>query len=282
MSLDLAALGATTEPHRHAYDWKSLALYALGIGARRDELAYLYENAPGGLRSYPTYAVVPAFPPVVELIGRSRADMAMVVHGGQKVFARRALPPSGELETVGTLKGLYDLKKFGQLVIETESRSGGEVVFTTEWSIIVRGAGGFGGPRPPGDDAPAVPKDRAPDWTEEQATSPEQALLYRLSGDVNPLHADPAFAASVGFAEGPILHGLCTYGFMARAVVGRALQGDAARLRALGAQFRKPVWPGDTLVTSGWSLGEGRYALAASVKGRPEAVVGNAWAHVAP
>ncbi len=96
-----------------------------------------------------------------------------------------------------------------------------------------------------------------------EATQPEQALLYRLSGDLNPLHADPTFASLVGFEQGPILHGLCTYGFLARAVIQQACGGDGRRLKGLTAQFRKPVWPGETIRTDGYTLGDGRIVLQA-------------------
>jgi acyl dehydratase len=125
-----------------------------------------------------------------------------------------------------------------------------------------------------------VPKDRAPDWTVEEATSPEQALLYRISGDINPLHADPEFAVAVGFPQGPILHGLCTYGIVGRAILKHAADGDPLRLRTFSAQFRKPVWPGDTLVTQGFHLGDGKVAVVATAKGRPDPVLTNAWAEV--
>ena len=127
---------------------------------------------------------------------------------------------------------------------------------------------------------PTVPKDRPADWTFEEATSPEQALLYRIAGDDNPLHADPEFATAVGFPQGPILHGLATYGFAARAVIKQAAGGDATKIRAFNGQFRKPVWPGDTLITQGWNLGEGKVAFNTIVKGRPEIVLGGAWAEI--
>lgn len=281
MALDASKVGTSTPSTVHEYDWRDQAAYALGIGARRDELAYLYENHPGGMKVFPTYAVVPAFEHVVKLIMVTNANMAMVVHGAQKVRAHRPVPAQGKLETVGTLKGVYDLKKFAQLIIETKSALGGEPLFETEWSIIVRGAGGFDGDKPQHEEIPKAPKDREPDFVVEQATSPEQALLYRISGDTNPLHADPEFAAKVGFTEGPILHGLCTYGFVARAAIRERAGGDATKLRLLSAQFRKPVWPGDTIVTHGWDLTNGRVALQAFVKQRPaEPVVSNAWADI--
>lgn len=280
MPLDLSSVGYTTKAYSFSFDWRTLATYALGIGAKRDELPFLYERAEGGMKVYPTFAVVPAYDPLVDLLARSGGDMATVVHGGQSILCHRPIPDGGTIETTGTLKGLYDLKKFGQAVLETRSTLNGEPLFETTWSIIFRGAGGFGGPRPNEPKAPAPPKDKAPDFRVEEATSPEQALLYRISGDTNPLHADPVFARNVGFAEGPILHGLCTYGFAGRAFVREVLGGDPGRLRAFSAQFRKPVWPGDTLVTEGWDLGEGRFSLQTSVKERPDPVLTNAWAEI--
>ena len=282
MSFDLSTVGTTTNPHELTYDWKTLATYALGIGAKRDELAYLYEGAKGGMKVYPTFGVVPAYEAVIELLGRCGADLAMVVHGGQVVRTHRPLPSSGTLRTTGTIKGIYDMKKLGQVVLETTTFAGEDHLFDTTWSILVRGGGGFGGPRPPqdGEPDPSVPKDRDPDFVHEEATTPELALLFRIAGDVNPLHAVPEFAARVGFEQGPILHGLCTYGFVARAIVKHAADGDATRLRTYAAQFRKPVWPGDVIVTKGWKLEGGKVVVVASVQGRPDPVLSSAWAEI--
>ncbi len=281
MSFDLSAVGTTTKAYSLSYDWKTLATYALGIGAQRDELPYLYENYKGGMKVYPTFAVVPAHGPIVDMLSRAQTNLAMVVHGGQQIRIHRPLPSEGTVETTGTIKGIYDLKKLGQVILETSTTFKGEKLFDTTWNIIVRGGGGFGGPRPPeGPDEPSIPKDRPADWTVEQVTTPEQALLYRISGDVNPLHADPEFATAVGFPQGPILHGLCTYGFVGRAIIQHAAGGDGSRLKVFSAQFRKPVWPGDTLVTQGWNLEGGKVAVTTAVKGRPEAVLGGAWAEI--
>lgn len=281
MALDLTSVGFTTEPHSYTYDWKNLALYALGIGAKRDELAYLYENTAGGIASYPTFAVIPAHGPLFESLVRTGGNLAMVVHGGQKIRSIAKLPPSGTLLTTGTIRGIYDMKKLAQVVIDTQSTLEGKPVFETTWSIFFRGEGGFSGPRPVADpDEPSLPKDREPTFTHEEATTPEQALLYRLLADFNPLHADPDFAASVGFPQGPILHGLCTYGFAARALIKHLAGGDASRLRMMSAQFRRPVWPGDTIVTQGFLLEGGKVALTASVKGRSEAVLTGGYAEI--
>jgi acyl dehydratase len=283
MPLDPSAVGATTEPSRHSYGWKDVVLYALGIGAGRAELPYLYEQSEGGLRVFPTYAVIPAFPVVVELLARAGADMPMVLHGAQRVVAHAPIPAEAALETTGALAGIYDLKKLAQIDVATRTTCEGRLLFETEWTIFVRGAGGVGARRAadPGR-PPRLPRERIPDWVVEQAIAPEQALLYRLSGDTNPLHADPTVAARAGFGHQPILHGLCTYGFMARALVAQAAGGDSSRLRSLHAAFRRPVWPGDTLVTRGHDLGEGQVGLVSLVQGRPNQVVANAWAEIAP
>jgi acyl dehydratase len=280
MPLNVSSVGYTTEPRKFIYDWKTLATYALGIGAKRDELEYLYEGK-GDIKVYPTFSVIPTFDALVDSLTFAGVDMSTVVHGGQKIRTHRLIPGSGTLTTVGTLKGIYNLKKFAQVVVETQTIAGDEPVFDTVWSIIVRDAGGIGGPRPPEAAAePTAPKGREPDWVVEEPTSPEQALLYRISGDLNPLHADPEFAAKVGFPQGPILHGLCTYGFVARAIIKKAAGGDATRLRAYAAQFRRPVWPGDTIVTQGFMLNGGKVAVVASVKERPDPVLTNAWAEI--
>ncbi len=279
MPFDLSQIGAKSKSYTHHYDWRGQATYALGIGAKRDELSYLYENAAGGMKVFPSYAVIPAFEPVLEMMSRAKANFAMVVHGAQKIRLHRPLPIEATLETVATLRGIYDLKKLSSLVIDTETTLNGEAIFSTEWGILVRGEGNFGGERPPKDDeGHSMPLKTEPDWEFEEATSPEQALLYRISGDTNPLHADPEFAATVGFAQGPILHGLCTYGFVARAAIKHVARGDATKLVAFGAQFRNPVWPGDTIVTRGYHLGGGKLALQAFAKGRPDPVVTSAWA----
>jgi acyl dehydratase len=281
VAFDSSLIGTQTRAQAFTYDWKTLAAYALGVGAKRDELSYLYEGTHGGIRVLPTFAVVPAFAPSTEMLIKTGANLAMVVHGAQSIRAHRSLPASGTIQTTATLRGIYDMKRFASVVIDTRSSVADEPVFDTTWSIIVREAGGFGGPRPPGDDSPSLPKDRPADFREEEATTPEQALLYRLSGDVNPLHADPEFAKNVGFPQGPILHGLCTYGFVGRAILKHACAGDPAKLVSFSAQFRKPVWPGDTIITQGWDLGGGKWAISASVKERPDPVLTSAWVEIA-
>jgi acyl dehydratase len=280
MPFDLSIVGKPTAPSAFSYTWKDTVLYALGIGARKDELDYLYEGR--GPKVYPSFAVVPMFAPMLEVIARTGGDLAMIVHGGEKVLIKKPFAPQGTLHTTAVARGIYDLRRLASVLVDTETKDeSGETVCTSTASIIFRGAGGFGGSLPPKEPSGIeVPKDRPADFSIEEPTSPEQALLYRLSGDLNPLHADPAFAKMVGFDNGPILHGLGTYGHMVRHVAKGACGGDASKITGFEAQFRKPVWPGDTLVTQGWRVGPGQIALSVSVKERDEKVITNAWATV--
>jgi acyl dehydratase len=282
MPLDLSLVGKPSDPYTFRYTWRDTALYALGVGAKHDELDYLYEGK--GPKVLPSFAVVPTFQPMLDLMGKTGGNLAMVVHGAQKVQIKKAFAPAGTLTTVATIRGLYDLRKFATSLVDTETKDeNGDVIFTTTWSIIFRGEGGFDGAPPPKEPAMvALPKDRPADFRIEEATSKEQALLYRLSGDHNPLHADPKFAADVGFKEGPILHGLCTYGYMVRHAAKGACGGDASKLTAFEGSFRKPVWPGDTIVTEGWIVEPGRVALSVHVKERPDAVITSAAATFQP
>lgn len=284
MPLDLSVAGKTGEPSRFTYTWKDVALYALGVGAKVDELDYLYEGAGAGgadrPKVLPSFAVVPTFAPIFDMLAKTGGDFAMVVHGSQRVRIHKPFASHGTLVTTATIRGIYDMRKFATTLVDTETKDDkGELVCTTTWNIIYRGAGGFGGEPPPKEPSGIdVPKGTAPTFRIEEATTKEQALLYRLSGDLNPLHADPEFARKVGFEQGPILHGLCTYGHMVRHAAKGACGGDATRLTGFEARFSKPVWPGDTLVTEGWIVGDGKVALSMKVKERDEAVLAGAWA----
>jgi acyl dehydratase len=202
-----------------------------------------------------------------------------MVHGAQTVRVFGALPPAGRLSTTARVKGVYDMKRLAQVVCSTETRLGDQVIYGTDWQLLFLDQGGFGGPHPPKALAPKAPSETPPSFEHEEATSAEQALLYRLSGDSNPLHVDPEFAARAGFPQGPILHGLCTFGFIARAVAQRALDGDASRLRSLTAQFRKPVWPGESLRTVGYRIGS-QIVVKTYAGGREDAVVTGCYADV--
>ncbi len=278
MALDLTCVGVATEPTSHAYAERDVILYALGVGAKRDELDYLYEGR--GPKVLPTFAVIPSFPAVIRATDRAGVTVDKVVHGHQKVTLHAPLAPSGTLSTTATIAAIYDMKRMAQVVVRTETRDdAGRHVFDTEWGIIVLGEGGFGGEPPPGREASAP--SRPADFRVEEKTSPEQALLYRLSGDLNPLHADPDFSlVRERFQGAPILHGLCSYGFMTRALVRSACGGDASRLRSVSARFTKPVWPGDTLITEGWIEASQIYVRSSTAE-RGEAVLSHGRAELA-
>ncbi len=246
MDLDLDAVGKAIEAPPFAYDWKTCATYALGIGAGPDELAYTWEKAPH-FKVAPSFAVVPTMPIVMDALARVRADFRTLVHGAQTLTLHAPIPKQGTLHSEGRIREVLDKGKGAVVIIETTTRDAdGNALFDTEWSIFCRGQGGFGGER--GESAP-LPEARggaplAIDTTVQ--TSPAQALLYRLSGDLNPLHVDPALATKVGF-EGPILHGLATYGFAARQIVRDLCGDDPTRLRSFTARFSQVVYPGDAL-----------------------------------
>jgi len=259
MSLNFDLVGKPGDPIRHKYAWKDVVLYALGVGARLpDELDYLFEAA--GPKVLPTFAVVPSFRAMAEVCARLGANMAMVVHGEQTIRLHRPIPPAGAFATVAEITGIYDKGKGALCVVEARTTDdSGTPVFDNVFSIFIRGAGGFGGDRGP-EALVAEPPDRAPDFVVSEKTGPEQAALYRLSGDLNPLHISPDLARKVGF-ERPILHGLCTYGFAGRALLRSACGGDPARLRSFAARFSAPVLPGDELTTTGWQIEPTRWIL---------------------
>jgi acyl dehydratase len=197
----------------------------------------------------PTYAVLLA----QARTGRSLGDFdrALLVHAEQYFELHRPLPVAGTVSTTATVTGIYD-KGSGALVV-TENVAvdvaTGETLVTSRGGTFIRGEGGFGGPR--GSDQPWELPDRAPDHQIVRETRPEQALIYRLSGDRNPLHVDPKFAARGGFSQ-PILHGLCTYGVTGRALLRVLCDGDPARFRSMGGRFSRPVLPGEPLTVSIW------------------------------
>jgi acyl dehydratase len=278
MSLDVSQIGYTTMPYLHEMDWKKSITYALGIGAKREELDYLYEAR--GPKVYPTYGVIPAFEPLVDVVKHVGGGFENLVHGAQSITMHCPLPAAGTWQTVGKLEALYDLKRLTQVVVSTQTMLEGKLLFETQWMIILFNQGNFGGPRPLRATQLSIPEGRPADFVINERTLPEQALIYRLSGDYNPLHIDAEFAEKLGFKEGPILHGLCTFGHVARAVIRGACSGDGNRLKALHAHFKKPVWPGDELVTEGWVSESKQCPLNVTVTGQKDAILGNAYAEL--
>jgi acyl dehydratase len=279
--LDPTAVGKTSEPLRFAYRWQDAALYALGVGATQKELPFLYEGLDAkGPSVLPTFAVIPAYEGCKALFDVVGGNFEGVVHGGQSVRLHKPFAPSGTLTTIGKVTNVGDLRRMAQVIFSTETRDErGELVAETDWTIMYLLDGGFGGDAPPKSVRLRAPE-REPDWVVEEKTAPTQALLYRLSGDHNPLHADPVIAEKAAkVTEGrPILHGLCTYGYVGRAIVNQACGGDVAKLKSFTGRFSKPVWPGDTLVIKGWKE-DGKTIVVAGTREHPEEpVFSNAWA----
>jgi acyl dehydratase len=277
MALKMDVVGKKSEPIKHKYTWNDTVLYALGVGAKADELDFLYEGR--GPKVLPTFAVVPSFTALAAVAANLGANPMMILHGEQKIILHRPIPPSGEFTTVAEVKGIYDKTKGASVIVEAKTVDAkGEPVFDNWFTIFVRGEGGFGGDRGPEPLAAAPPEGKAPDWTFTEKTTAEQALLYRLSGDLNPLHADPEFARKA-MLEKPILHGLCTYGHAGRAVLKHAAGGDPKRLKTFAARFAGMVLPGDELTTEGWQVEPGKCIVQTKANGK--VVLSNSLAEIA-
>ncbi|HET6811472.1 MAG TPA: MaoC/PaaZ C-terminal domain-containing protein [Acidimicrobiales bacterium] len=275
MPINPDAVGSESEPGEHSWTSKDCLLYAVGVGAGTEELAFTTENSQNV-----THQVLPTFAVIVGMAATSSGgaftrigsfNPAMLVHGEQGIFLEGPIPTEGTVRTVTSITGIYD--KGSAAVVALESRSvdaaTGRPLFRNTSSLFIRGEGGFGGDRGPSGPRAAIPE-RPPDETVTYRTSPDQALVYRLSGDRNPLHSDPTFAAMAGF-DRPILHGLCTYGFTGRALLHALCGSDPARFGSMEGRFSKPTYPGDELTVSMWRDGDG--ALFRTETQRGEVVI---------
>ena len=268
-----------------SYDERDLSLYALGVGAAADplddqDLRYVYELHGKGFTALPTYAVIPALTGVMRAFREGHVAPGLnygldrLLHGEQLTELRRPLPPKAKLSHRTWVKDIFDKGKNAFVVIAVETTDEtGEVLAYNELGSVIRGAGGWGGDRGPSSDI-NTPPDRAPDVTRTEKIGDNQALLYRLSGDWNPLHVDPGFASAFGFSK-PILHGLCTYGYAARHVL-RAFDMDPRKFKSIKVRFADSVFPGETLITEMWKESDTRVVLRCKVKERDKVVLSHA------
>ncbi|EKX60247.1 MaoC/PaaZ C-terminal domain-containing protein [Streptomyces ipomoeae] len=273
-----AAKALAAEPRSVEISWtrKDVLLYHLGIGAGvpvtdPDELRYTLESRLHVLPGFATVAGAGA-PDVIGglSVPGVDVDLAKVLHGGQRIESHRPIPVEGRATATSRVAAVYDKGKAAVLVMRTEVADAEGPLWTNEAQIFVRGEGGWGGDRGPSArlEAPTT----SPDKEVERTVREDQALLYRLSGDWNPLHADPEFAARAGF-ERPILHGLCTYGITLKAVVDTVLGGDVGRVRSYGTRFAGVVFPGETLRIRMWRPDDATVRVAVTAVERDDAPV---------
>ena len=283
-------VGYEFPPLTFSYTERDVCLYALGVGAAtnmtdQEELQFTYELSTLGFKALPTFGVMYTSKMIDVLVGGRIGNVEfnpmMLVHGEQYLEIKQPIPTSGVITSHAKVAHIYD-KGSGMLMVTDTSckdSNGKEIVFNQS-SIFIRGMGGFGGERGPSSEINIVP-DREPDAIHVQQTLPQQALLYRLSGDFNPLHADPIMAAIGGF-DRPILHGLCTFGFAGRAVLKHFCDNDPKRFRSIKVRFSKHVFPGETLVTEMWKVADTRIIFRTKVAERDVYVLTQAAVEIKP
>ena len=264
MPLDPSAVGATGDPVSVSWDSRDCLLYAVGVGAGVDDPMFTTENTAGL-----TQRVLPTFPVVIgwglgsPMAAVGEFDPRLLVHGQQAITPHRPVPIEGSGTLTTRIAAMYDKGSAAVVVTETEIVEGGQPLCSLRSSVFIRGAGGWGGDRGPSATGMELPE-RSADHSVTHTTSPDQALIYRLSGDRNPLHSDPAFAAAGGF-DRPILHGLCTYGFTGRALLDTLCAGDPSRFAHMEGRFAAPVFPGEALTVRIWDSGDSSAVFTTSV-----------------
>jgi len=271
------ALGAKLGEGRYTYTKDQVILYHLGIGAGNpptdpNELEYTYEKS---LKVLPSFGVIPTFGAMGGLgsVPGLKFNFALLLHGEQDLVIHQPIPPEATITNRGKVAEIWDKGKACLCVLQIDSSDeSGRPLFTNRYGLFLRGEGGFGGESGP--KAGNLPPERAPDGVIESRTLPQQALIYRLSGDKNPLHADPEFAKLAGF-DRPIIHGLCSYGVVCKAVVDHVLGGDVTKVARYQVRFAGVGFPGETYLISHWREGD-KILLQAKSKERDAVIIANA------
>ena len=271
------ALGAELGEGSYTYTKDQVILYHLGVGAgvpaaSPGELEYTYEK---NLKVLPSYGVIPTFGAMGGLgsVPGLEFNFAMLLHGEQDLEIHQPIPPEATITNKSRVAEIWDKGKAALVVLQVDSADeSGNPLFTNRFSLFLRGEGGFGGE--PGPKASNKPPERAADGVVESPTLPQQALIYRLSGDKNPLHADPEFAKLAGFDK-PIIHGLCSYGIVCKAIVDEVLAGDVTKVARYRVRFAGVGYPGETYLTSYWKEGD-KILIETKSKERDALIISNA------
>ncbi|MFX1358439.1 MAG: MaoC/PaaZ C-terminal domain-containing protein [Promethearchaeota archaeon] len=266
-------MGKKSDEKIFKYNWKDVILYALGIGAQVDELPFIYENAQNGLK------VIPSFATIVRMVAFPRLGnnifFPRFIHGEELIRLHKPFSPQGEIICFSEVTNIYDKEKAAVIHVKftglTKERN---PLFDVKSVFFYLGAGGFGGDRGPKTELLIPPEATEPDFSITYKTNKNQAALYRLNGDLNPLHIDPELARKGG-QEKPILHGLCTYGFATRAIIHGVCNGDVNKFKEFKARFTNVVYPGESLTTEGWKVKD-RYLI--QVRTDRAIVLSNAYA----
>ncbi len=269
MGLNMDAIGSVIGPMQREYTWKDVVLYALGVGAGFSELDYCFEKK---LKVIPSFSIAMIFEVLAQAAIASGVNLAGILHGEQELIFHNPIPTEGTLITTAKIVDYYDKgKEKGALIIvqSDTTHCDGQHLFTSIVTIFGRLDGGFGGrdrhqPR-------LMFPERDPEFVVAASPSPDQPLLYRLSGDIFHLHVDPAFARLAGFKK-PIMHGLCTHGFACRALIATLVPGRPDLARRMACRFTKPLYPGTPIQTLIWKTGDGK-ALWRTVNAESKEVV---------
>jgi acyl dehydratase len=276
MTINWKSVNREMKTFRFSYNWKDVVLYALGIGAQADELPFVYEKVQGGLQVFPGFASLAAGGLVLDFAKHLEGNRFL--HGEQLIRLFHPLPPEGTIITQSRVKDVFDKGKAAVVVFQSKGyREDGTHLFDVDHTAFHIGGGGFGGEPGPKLERFHPPENLEPDFRLTVSIPENQAALYRLSGDLNPLHIDPAYAREGGFPE-PILHGLCTYGYAARAIILGLCGGEVRLFKEFKARFSDVVYPGERLTTEAWKSEAGRYLI--QVRTDRAVVISNAYALV--
>jgi acyl dehydratase len=278
MALNLDIIGKKYEGKPRSYSKDTAILYALSIGAGVEDLRFIYEK---DLKVYPSFASVAGdLSFILTMYDDANIHLPTALHGEQKMIFRNPVPHSGTIFKTGVIDSIYDKGDKGAIlnfIFEIKDEND-QIICESHTAIIDRSAGNFGGDKGPKKERFDPPEGVKPDYKVEYTTTPNQAAIYRLNGDKNPLHIDPEFSKICGF-ERPILHGMCTYGYTTRAIVNRVCDYEPERLKSFVARFINVVYPGETVVIEAWNTNPKKYIIRTStIDGR--VVLGNALAEV--